>query len=237
MSDVSGNTAQPAKPKKSKKSKGAPIQRTKAQQAALDKAAAQRKAANDLANQQSAADAQAALVAQMANLIISGHTFAEIGAAIGATADEVEKILNAETARYVRTQPALRKWVRNWISGKYSEMIEANWDHAISPTSAERLENQDRVIKMLTAMERLHGAAAPTQSEVKVDATPELVQKVVDKLAAATGGGYDVDIFDVDEDDITGTIHDAPAEALAALEAAAAEADEPQPGETTWEGQ
>lgn len=216
MTEVSGNP----KPKVKAKIKGTPLVRTPAQIAAVERAAVARKEADDLAVQESEADAVAARTAQIANLLIAGHTFETIGRQIGMSAVELEREFTKDSARYVRTQASLRIWVRNWISAKYSTMIEANWDHAKDKTSAERLENQDRVIKMLNGMERLHGAAAPTQSEIKVDAAPEMVQKVVDAIASKAGVGYDMDIFDIDPDDITETVHEAPGASLAALEQA-----------------
>lgn len=165
--------------------------RTPAQQRALDrKAEAQQLAA--------AAKANAVQLAQIVNLMIAGFSLEEIGASIGATADEVDRLLQKDMARYVRNQPALRTYVRNWISGRYMKMIDANWEVAIDKNHTARLENQDRVDRFLRSMAKLHGADAPVQSEVKVDAAPEAVERLVNALAQGQGLAYDEDIFDVD---------------------------------------
>lgn len=220
MSEVSGNPA--FKPKK----KGAPIQRTPRQEAAVVKAAEQR----DLAVQRTKAKEDAAQLAQVVNLVISGHTFEEIGAAIGASADDIERMVTTGSEKYVRTQPALRTWVRKWISEKYSVMIDADWEVAADKLHPDKLEHQDRVVKMLVQMERLHGAAAPTQSEVKIEHSHDAVESLVRKLAERQGQGYDVSIFD-DEDDTVDAevIHDSADAALAALEQASKDVGAPQP--------
>jgi len=162
-----------------------------------------------------ATKARAAQLAQIVNLLIAGHSFADIGAAIGASEDEVEQMMATETARYVRTQPALRVFVRNWISSKYTEMIEVDWPFAVDPNSAERLDNQDRISRMLKEMGRLHGAEAPVQSEIKMDAAPEAVEHLVAALAASQGLGYNANVFDT----IPGSVvHDAVEQSHAALE-------------------
>jgi hypothetical protein len=179
------------------KGKAAPLVRTPRQKAAIAKRQEQTKAEADLANQQSKAQADAARLAQVVNLHIAGMSLAQIGAAIGASADEVDRMLMTDTQRYVRTQPALRVYVRNFISERYNKLLEAVWDEATDKNHREKLEHQDRALRILDRMERLHGAAAPTQTEVKVDAMPEIVEKMVTALATSQGLGYDTSIFDV----------------------------------------
>lgn len=207
------------------KPKGKPIQRTAKQQAAIEKVEEQ----NNLAEQRTKAKADAAQLAQVVNLVIAGHSFEDIAESIGATAAEVEAMITNGSARFVRTQPALRVWVRNWINAKYTSMIDANWDQATDPMHPEKLENQTNVIKMLTGMERLHGAAAPTQSEVKVEHSHDAVEVLVRKLAEQQGQGYDVTIFDDDDTVDAEVIHDSAENALAALEAASKDVGLDQP--------
>lgn len=205
------------------KPKGKPIVRTAKQQKAIEKVEAER----SLVDQRTKAKADAAQLAQVVNLVIAGHSFEEIGASIGASAAEVENMVTHGAARYVRTQPALRTWVRNWINAKYTALIDTNWDIATDPMHPEKLEHQDRVLKMLTGMERLHGAAAPTQSEVKVEHSHDAVEKLVRHLAERQGQGYDVSIFD-DDDIVEGeVIHDSAQSALAALEQASKQVEVP----------
>lgn len=167
-----------------------PLVRTPAQA----RAAARREQA---AREKAELTAQAARLAQIVNLTIAGYSLADIGAQIGASADEIDRLLTNDAARYVRNQPALRAYVRNWISGKYLKMIEADWEAASDSTHGEKLENQDRVMRMLDRMAKLHGAEMPTQSEVTLDAAPEAVEKLVNALAAGRGLGYDESVFDV----------------------------------------
>lgn len=176
------------------KSGALPLVRTPKQQAALEKQA-QREAAKQAAL---AEDARAAQLAQIVNLHIGGYSLAQIGSAIGATADEVDRMLAQDAQRYVRNQPALRLYVRNYISDKYSTLLEAVWDEATDKAHPQKLENQDRALRILKEMKDLHGAAAPTQTEVQVDAAPETVQKMVEALARSQGVGYDADIFDAE---------------------------------------
>lgn len=172
--------------------------------------------------------ADAARLAQIINLQIAGFTLADIGAKIGATEQEVDRLLNRDMARYVRNQPALRTYVRNYISGKYSALLEAVWDEATNKTHAEKLEHQDRALRILDRMAKLHGAEAPSQTEVKVDAAPEAVERLVNALAASQGLGYDDSIFDV----VPGSlVHDVAQESHAALNASGNAADQPQEGE------
>jgi hypothetical protein len=212
---VSGNQRAP-------KSKGKPVQRTAKQEAAIEK----QREREDLAVQQTRAKERAAQLAQVANLMIAGHSIESIAAGIGATTDEVEKMIIDGSARFVRTQPALRAWVRSWISEKYTTMIAADWAAASDVDHPDKLDNQDRVMRMLKAMGTLHGAEAPTQSEVKVEHAPEAVERLVQAMLDKQGQGYDVDIFD---DDVVEAevVDDAPAQALAALEAASKHVEVP----------
>jgi len=169
-----------------------PLVRSAKQKAAAQRAAQKR----ELALAQTAAQQQAARLAQIVNLHIAGFSLTAIGAQIGATADEVDRMLSTDAARYVKTQPALRVYVRNFISEKYSGLLEAVWDEATDKKHPEKLENQDRALRILKEMARLHGAEAPTQAEVKVESAPENVEKMVAVLAAAQGAAYDATIFD-----------------------------------------
>jgi hypothetical protein len=174
------------------------------------------------------AQIKAARLAQIVNLHIAGYSLAEIGASIGASAQEVDRMLQEDTARYVRTQPALRTYVRNWVSERYTQLLDAVWEDATDKHGKEKLEHQDRALRILDRMAKLHGAEAPTQTEVKVEAAPEAVEQLVAALAAAQGLGYDVDVFDVVDAEI---VHAAPAEARAALEVSGNAVAEPQPGD------
>jgi transposase len=183
VTPVSGN------PQPKTRKKGAPIKRTPKQQAAVEKAAEARQQNRDLAVQRNQAEANAAQLAQVVNLVIAGHSFESIGASIGASASDIEQMVSQGAERYVRTQPALRTWVRNWISAKYTAMIDADWDQASDPDHPEKLEHQDRVMRMLPNMARLHGAEAPTQSEVKVEHSHDAVENLVRKLSEQQGTG------------------------------------------------
>lgn len=216
------------------KKKGAPVQRTPAQIAALERAARVKREADDLAEQKTKADAVAARTAQIANLLISGHTFESIGAQIGMTATELEREFNKDSARYVRTQASLRIWVRNYLSSQYAAMLAVDMPRATDAQRPDMLEHQDRAMRLLKEMGRLHGAEAPTQSEVKVEAAPESIERMVRKLAEQQGAGYDMDVFDLDDDDVTEVgeqAQAAPADALRALEAASREVERPQEGD------
>lgn len=214
-----------------KRPKATPLVRSAKQTELAEKAAeaARLKAEADAAAL--AAKAAAMRTAQVANLLIAGHTFESIGAQIGATAKEVEDMLNADSTRYIRSQPALRQWVRRWASGKYSELLDAVWDQAVDPKHRDQLAYQDRARPLVERITKLHGAEAPTQSEVKVEAAPESVQAIVDKIAASQGLGYNVDIFDLPPENITETVHDMPADTAQALAAAEHAADQPIDGE------
>ena len=184
------------------KGKAMPVKRTAKQIAAAQKRAEENEKARELALAQTAAQAQAARLAQIVNLHIAGYSLAAIGAAIGATEAEVDRLINSETTRYIKNQPALRTFVRNYISERYAALLESVWDKAVDKNDAKQLEYWDRAQKGLAQLGRLHGAEAPTQSEIKVDSAPEAVDALVRKIAAAQGRGYDTDIFDIDEDDI-----------------------------------
>lgn len=197
------------------KKKAVPLRRTAAQQARIDKKAAEAEAARQLAAANTAAQRQAQMLAQIVNLHIAGFSLSDIGAQIGATADEVDRMLANEAARYVRNQPALRTYVRNFLSAKYSGLLDAVWDQAVDKTHGEQLNYVDRAQRILAQMGRLHGAEAPTQTEVKVESTPEAIDKLVSAISAAQGMGYDTDIFDVE---YTETVHEAVEQSAAALE-------------------
>ena len=137
-------------------------------------------------------------LAQIVNLHIGGFSLADIGASIGATPAEVDRMLNQDMSRYVRNQPALRVFVRNYVSERYSKLLESVWEDAVDKDSKGQLEKQDRAIRILDSMRRLHGADAPVQTEVKVEAAPESVEKLVQALASGQGYGYDANIFDVE---------------------------------------
>jgi polysaccharide pyruvyl transferase WcaK-like protein len=172
-----------------------PVLRTAAQVKRAEKARVEREARAQLAD-------DAKRLAQIVNLHIAGYSLAQIGASIGASAEEVDRMLSQDMARYVRSQPALRTYVRNWVSERYMKMIDANWAAASDPAHPDKLENQDRVTRLLAQMSKLHGAEAPVQSEVKVDAAPESVERLVKALAAGQGLAYEADIFDIPEADI-----------------------------------
>lgn len=161
---------------------------------------------------------QAAQLAQIVNLHIAGYSLAEIGNSIGATAEEVDRLLNTEASRYVRTQPALRAFVRNYISEKYTVLLGTIWDEATDEKNPEHLPAQDRAIRILERMSKLHGADAPTQTEVKVEAAPEAVEKMISTLAAQQGYGYDENVFDAVAEVVDAEIvHEAEAESHEAV--------------------
>lgn len=170
-------------------------------------------------------------LAQIVNLMLAGLTPAQIGLEIGASADEVEQMIMRDAQRFIRTQPALRTYVRKWISGKFTELLDAIWDDATEKTSNSKitangfdrkLASQDRAIKILDRLAKLHGADAPTQTEIKVEAAPEAVDKLVAALAASQGQGYDVSIFDVVDGEV---VHEAAQQAGLALEVSGNSAD------------
>jgi hypothetical protein len=197
------------------KGKARPLVRSKRQAA---KIAARQQAAQEaqaLEDAKTAADAAAARVAQIANLVIAGYSLAHIGASIGMSEAEVEKILSEDSARYIRSQPALRVFVRNFISEKYNGLLEAVWNEATDRTHAEKLEHQDRALRILKEMARLHGAEAPTQAEIKMEASSDAVDAMVAAISAAAGKGYDTTIFDVVPGEV---VHEAHEETQRAVE-------------------
>lgn len=167
-------------------------------------------------------------LAQVVNLHIAGYSLAEIGDSIGATADEVDRLLAQDAARYVRNQPSLRTYVRNWVSERYSAMLDADWAIATNKAHPAKLEHQDRALRILDSMRKLHGADAPVQSEVKVEAAPEAVEKLVNALAAGQGLGYDADIFDIVDAEV---VHEAAVEAPGRTEVSGNAADADQDGD------
>lgn len=196
---------------------------TKAQQAKLDK--------------QALDQANAVRLAQIVNLHIAGLSLTDIGNSIGASADEVDRMLQRDAARYVRSQPALRVYVRNYLSEKYSALLEAVWEDATDtdppPTGAgskggvsalgfdKKLASQDRAIRILDSMRKLHGADAPIQTEVKIETAPEAVEKLVSALSAAQGRGYDTSIFDDPTIVDAEVVHEAHSQSEVALNEAA----------------
>lgn len=184
-------------------------------------AAAKRAEADAL---RAADQAAAQQLAQIVNLTIAGHSYADIGASIGKTADEVEQMLVRDAGRYVRTQPALRTYVRNFLSEKYSGLLEATYDQAIDKNHPDQLDYSAQSLRILKEMGRLHGAEAPTQSEVKVEAAPEQVEALVAALAQGKGIAYDMDVFDAE---IVEDIHEADVRELeAASDAVEMEGDD-----------
>jgi hypothetical protein len=139
----------------------------------------------------------AARLAQMVNLHIGGFSLDQIGQAIGCSAAEVDRMLSQDVGRYVRSQPALRVYVRNFISEKYLGLLDSVYAQATDETNNRQLDYQDRALRVLKEMARLHGAEMPVQSEIKVDAAPEAVEKMVEALAGRAGLAYDASIFDV----------------------------------------
>lgn len=162
-------------------------------------------------------DPRHAMLAQVVNLHIAGFSLEKIGEAIGSSPEDVDRLLQSDAARYVRSQPALRVYVRNWVSDRYTQLLDAVWEEATDRSSPVKLENQDRALRILDSMRKLHGADAPVQAEVVVDTAPAAVEKLVNTIAASQGLGYDVDIFDgqVIESEV---VHDAVAQAHEALE-------------------
>lgn len=185
----------------------AEVELTPQQKAARTRAKAKREA-------ERLARADQERLAQVANLMIAGHTFESIGLSIGATPAEVERMMTQDMARYVRTQPALRVFVRNFLGEKYTKLLDAVWDEATDRAHPQKLENQAAAVRILERMGRLHGADAPTQSEIKVESAPEAVEKLVQALSASQGLGYDVNVFDVIDGEV---VDDAVEETEAAL--------------------
>lgn len=197
-----------------------PLKRTKKQIAAQERRAEADEAAKQLAIQQGVQKARAAQLAQIVNLHIGGYSMADIAASIGGTIEDVERMLATETQAYVRTQPALRTYVRNFVSGNYTELLDAVINEATDRTHPDKLENSLQAVRILERMARLHGADAPTQSEVKIEAAPEAVDRIVKALAAREGLGYDTSIFDDPDIIDVEVVHEAVEQSHAALETA-----------------
>lgn len=207
-----------------------PLQRTQKQTKAALARQARDAAEADLRAAHDKKAAEAAQLAQIVNLYIAGYSFLDIGLAIGATENEVENILASQTQMFVRNQATLRTFVRNYVSGKYTKLLDAVWDEATNKKHPEKLENQDRAIKILDRMARLHGAEAPTQTEVKIETAPEDVDRLVSAISKAQGLGYDVNVFDVVETEVGADgVHRAVESSLAALEASSVAVEQVQP--------
>lgn len=214
---------------KSKNPKSGKIAKTRTpkQQKALE----ERQARENLMNAEQAA---AQRLAQVVNLKIAGHSFAAIGKAIGCTADEVETMLQRDAGAFVRTQPALRGYVRNFISEKMSGLLDATYSQAINKNRPDQLDYVASVQRTLKGMADLYGANAPTQSEVTVDAAPEAVERLVQKFANQRGVGYDLDVFDLDDDDveeIAEIVEEAHTQVQAALESSSEAVEQAQDGD------
>lgn len=197
---------------------------------------AEQREAREVARQEAKAEAQrqalekahAVQLAQVVNLHLAGYSLAEIGLSIGATEREVDRMLTRDTARYIKNQPSLRTFVRNYISGQYLELLGPVMPKAKNPNDPLFLESQDRALRTLDRLAKLHGAEAPVQKEVTIEAAPEAVEKLVQALADRSGLGYDADIFDAEfEEDVA----DAVEQQHAALEAASAEVERPSEGD------
>lgn len=183
---------------------------------------AEQKAARDQARAEAHAEQQrvalekahAVQLAQIVNLHLAGYSLAEIGLSIGATEREVDRMLTRDTARYIKNQPSLRAFVRNYISGEYLALLAPVMPKAKDPNDPLFLESQDRALRTLDRLAKLHGAEAPVQKEVTIEAAPEAVEKLVSALADRSGLGYDEDIFDAE------LVEDAVEQQHAALERA-----------------
>lgn len=217
-----------SEPAPTKKGTAVPVVRSAKASAKLAAREALGAEAVALDKKQTEAQAAAARLAQIINLHIAGYSLTAIGAQIGATADEVDRMIQSDSARYVRNQPALRTWVRNFISEKYMGMMEADWPAASDPNSREKLENQDRVLRILAGMERLHGAAAPTQTEVKVEAAPDAVEALVRQMSAQAGLGYNTDIFTTVPGEVVTDAHE---QSATALEVSGNQVEQPDEGD------
>lgn len=164
-------------------------------------------------------------LAQMVNLHIGGYSLDEIAHGLGMTVDEVTQSLERDTAKYIKSQPALRIYARNFISSKYMDLLEAIWDDATDKSPQKmsaagfdkRLASQDRAIKILSELTKLHGAAAPVQTEVKVESSSEAVDALMHALTAKDGLDYDLDVFDIVDAEV---VHDSAVVSGNELEAA-----------------
>lgn len=201
-----------------------PLRRTAKQIRAAEKRAAREALVAEEAALRDEQLAAAQRLAQVVNLHIAGFSLEAIGASIGASADEVDQMLSKDMGRYVRSQPALRTYVRNFISAKYLALLDTVWDQATDKMHKDMLESQDRAVRILDRMAKLHGAEAPAQAEVTVDAKPEALDQLVQRIAAAQGMGYDTSIFDTVPGEV---VHEAAEEAVGALTAASDAVEQP----------
>lgn len=195
---------------------------------------AQKAAATRAANKREAdrlERAKAERLAQVVNLKIAGHSFEDIGLSIGASAKEVETMLATDVARYVRSQPALRVYVRDWVSERYTKMLDAVWDEATDKNHPKKLEHQDRAMRILDSMRKMHGADLPVQTEVKIETAPEAVEKLVEALAGRQGLAYDASVFDVVDAEV---VHDAVEEAEETLADSASHVGDDDEHDTDW---
>jgi len=199
-----------------------PLARTQKQIAAAAAKAERDRLDAERTEAETRAEAAAKRLAQVVNLTIAGYSYDEIGAAIGATGTEVERMLNNDVERFVRNQSSLRVWVRKFVSGKYLGLLDSVYDEATDKNNKDQLEYHVAAVRVLERMAKLHGADMPTQSEVKVEAKPEAVEELVKQLAAGRGLGYDAGVFDVVPGEV---IHKAAQEAPAALERAERDMD------------
>ena len=153
-------------------------------------------------------------------------------------------MISTDATRYVRSQPQLRTWVRNWTSGKYTELLEAVWteasakegevlDGGTKPVPHKvRMDSQDKALRILDAMRKLHGADAPTQTEVKVEAAPEAVEALVKSLSRDQGLDYDETVFDVVDAEV---VHDAVEQAAHAEQVSGNAVGEDADGDEEWD--
>lgn len=202
---------------------------------ALDRTPAQKRAATmarKKAEREALTRAEAQRLAQIANLMIAGYSIPQIADSLGAEPEEVETWVRRDMERYVRTQPALRQFVRNYISDRYTKLLDSVWDKAVDANHVDQLASQDRAMRVLNQMAKLHGAEAPAQHEITLDAAPEAVEKMVTALAAGKGLAYDASVFD-DEDDVIDAeiVHEAAEQAGRALEESSDRVGEPQEGD------
>lgn len=204
---------------------------------ALKRSAAQKKASAAAVARQEAQDlreldkAAAQQLAQIVNLTIAGHSYAAIGASIGKSADEIEQMLTQSAGAYIRTQPALRVYVRNFINEKMTGLLDAVYTEATTPGHKEKLEHSAQALRILKEMAHLNGAAAPVQSEVKIEASDETVEALVASLSQGKGLSYDTDVFDLDEADVE-EVHQAHEQTVRALEESSAAVEQDQPDDT-----
>lgn len=219
----------PKRPKRKQKKKMSPEEKAqrKAQRTDLAKASPN-KLPGDSRNYNHP-DAQR--LAQIVNLHIAGYSLEEIGSSTGHTAAEIDRMIQTDAARYIRSQPQLRVYVRNWASDRYTTLLASVWDKAKDPEHPDQLPSQDRALKIIDKMVTLHGANAPQQQEIKVEAAPEAVDQMVARLAAQQGLGYDTSIFDVVDAEV---VHEAQESAHRVLEQSSQDIDSPEDPEDVY---